>query len=187
METAYSPRQECPWCALTSLRERESQAVLLRIRLWLDSPASSAPQVLPKSAFAEATWYLRNHWAALTLFVRDGQMPIDNNDVEQLMKQVALGRKNWLFLGSVPAGDRTAIFLTLTSSAHRNDLDVGAYLKDVLDHLLAGTTDFHSLRPDIWKQRHPQHVRTYRAIERRDRADLQRYHRARRRQSSPAP
>jgi hypothetical protein len=47
-----------------------------------------------------------NHWEALTLFVQDGAMPIDNNDVEQLMKQVALGRKNWLFVGSVAARQR---------------------------------------------------------------------------------
>lgn len=93
-----------------------------------------------------------------------------NNEVEQLMKQVAIGRKNWLFVGSVAAGERAADFLTLTSSAIRNDLDVWAYVKDVLDQLLAGSTNYHTLRPDVWKQSHPDAIRTYRTAERRDRA-----------------
>ena len=79
------------------------------------------------------------------MFVGDGRMPIDNNEVEQLMKQVALGRKNWLFLGSVEAGNRAATLLTIISTAVRNDLDVWAYVKDVLDQLLGGSTDYHSL------------------------------------------
>jgi hypothetical protein len=64
-------------------------------------------------------------------------MPIDNNETEQLMKQVALGRKNWMFIGSVDAGYRAADLMTLVSSAARNDLDVFLYVKDVLDRLLA--------------------------------------------------
>ena len=137
--------------------------------------------MLPKSKFAEALGYLRNHWDPLRLYLTDGRMPIDNNDVEQLMKQVAVGRKNWLFIGSVAAGERAADFLTLVSSAIRNDLDVWAYSKDVLDQLLAGSTDYEALRPDLWKQSHPEAVRTYRVQERRDRADRQRFHRVQRR------
>ena len=79
------------------------------------------------------------------------------------------------------ARERAADFLTLVSSAIRNDLDVWAYSKDVLDQLLAGSTDYEALRPDLWKQSHPEAVRTYRVQERRDRADRQRFHRAQRR------
>ena len=74
-------------------------------------------------------------------------MPIGNNDVEQLMKQVAIGLKNRLFLGSVPVGERAANFLNSGSSALHNDLDVYAYLKAVLDALLSGSTDYATLRP----------------------------------------
>ena len=162
-----------------ALRQRESVPVLARIRRALDS--DSLAQVLPKSAFAEALGYIRNHWDALNVFTTDGRMPIDNNDVEQLMKQVAVGRKNWLFLGSVEAGVRAATLLTIISTALRNDLDVWAYLKDVLDQLLAGCTDYESLRADVWKQSHPEAIRQYRADERRDQADRQRFHRAQRR------
>ena len=97
------------------------------------------------------------------------------------MKQVAIGRKNWLFIGSVPAGERAANFLTLVSSALRNDLDVYAFIKAVLDALLAGSTDYAALRPDIWALAHPEAIRTYRQEERRDRADAKSRRRERRR------
>jgi hypothetical protein len=101
--------------------------------------------------------------------------------VEQLMKQVAVGRKNWLFPGSPDAGIRAATLLTLISTALRNDLDVWAYLKDVLNKLLAGSTDYESLRADLWKQSHPESVRTYRSEERRDTANRTKLTRAQRR------
>lgn len=165
-----------------ALRERESRPVLDRIRSYIDSDAVA--RVLPKSVFAEALGYLRNHWGALELFVTDGRMPIDNNEVEQLMKQVALGRKNWLFLGSLEAGRRAATLLTIVSTAVRNDLDVWAYLHDVLKQLLVGSTDYRSLHADVWKQSHLEAVRSYRVDERRSAADRRRYHRARRRLSA---
>lgn len=164
-----------------TLRQAESVPVLNRMRTYLDSGAVSLPHVLPKSDFAQAVNYLNNHWEQLSLFTTSGRIPIDNNDVEQLMKQVAVGRKNWLFLGSPDAGTRAATLLTLISTALRNDLDVWAYLKDALDKLLAGSTDYASLRADIWKQSHPESVRTYRSEERRDTANRTKLTRAQRR------
>src|SRR5271155_1173639 len=161
------------------LRQETACPVLERLRLWLGS--KDAARVLPKTVFGQALGYLRNQWEALLLYTTDGRMPIDNNDTEQLMKQIALGRKNWLFVGSVAAGCRAATLMTIVSTAHRNDLDVWAYLKDVLDQLLAGSTDYRALQADIWKQSHPECIRTYRAEERRERADAKRIRRARRR------
>jgi hypothetical protein len=162
-----------------ALRDGEARPVWQRIGQLLGSDAAS--KVVPKDKFAEALNYLRNHWDTLTLYLGDGRVPIDNNEVEQLMKQVAIGRKNWLFIGSVAAGERAADLLTLVSSAVRNDLDVWAYVKDVLDQLLAGKTDYASLRPDRWARENPEHIRTYRTEERRDRVDAKRVRRARRR------
>ena len=85
---------------------------------------------------------------------------------QSAIKQVAIGRKNWLFVGSVVAGERAANFLTLVSSALRNDLAPYDYVKAVLDALLTGTRDFAPLRPDTWAQSHPQSIRTYRQRER---------------------
>lgn len=162
-----------------ALRDREARPVWRRIRELLDGEAAS--RVLPKEKMSEALGYLRNHWEPLQRYLDDGRLPIDNNETEQLMKQIATGRKNWLFLGSVAAGERMADLLTLVSSALRNDLDVWAYLKDVFDQLLAGSTDYASLRPDRWAAAHPEHIRVYRVDERRDRAAALQHRRARRR------
>ena len=97
------------------------------------------------------------------------------------MKQVAIGRKNWLFIGSLSAGSRMSDLLTLVSSALRNDLHVWSYVKGVLDALLAGETDYAVLRPDHWAATHPEHIRTYRQEERCDRADRKQLQRATRR------
>lgn len=171
--------KDLTWQDRQALRLHESTIILKGIRDWLDTAPLS--QVLPKSDFAEALRYLRNHWEALNVFVRDGRIPIDNNSVEQLMKQVAMGRKAWLFVCSVEAGEQSAQLMTLTSSARRHDLDVWTYVKDVLDQLLAGSTDYHSLLPDVWKQVHPEAVRMYRVEERRDKAERKQLNAARRR------
>ena len=162
-----------------ALRAAEARPVWQRLRELLDG--EGARRVLPKDKFAEALGYLRNQWDALQVYLGDGRLPIDNNETEQLMKQVAIGRKNWLFVGSVAAGERAADFLTIVSSAVRNDLDVRAYVRDLLDRLLAGDRDYAALRPDCWAASHPEHVRLYRAEERRDRADAKQLRRAERR------
>lgn len=161
------------------LRARESVLILGRLREWLDGPI--ARDALPKSQLGGAVGYLRNHWEALTVYTRDGRLPIDNNEVERLMKQIATGRKNWLFIGSVRAGERNAKLMSLVSSAHRHDLDVELYLADITRQILSGSTDYVSLLPDIWKQSHPDAVRQYRVEERRDKADRSRYEAATRR------
>ena len=165
-----------------ALRAAEARPVWQRMRELLDGEA--AAKVLPKDKFAEALGYLRNHWNELQVYSGDGRLPIDNNETEQLMKQVAIGRKNWLFVGSVAAGERAADFLSIVGSAVRNDLDVWAYVKEVLDRLLAGDRDYAALRPDRWAAEHPQHIRDYRADERRDRADARQMRRAHRRRAA---
>lgn len=167
-----------------ALRGRESTIILKGIRNWLDT--APLAQVLPKSDFAEALRYIRNHWDALQVYVTDGRLPMDNNSVEQLMKQVAMGRKAWLFVSSVESGEQSAQLMSLVSSAKRHDLDVWAYVKDVLDQLLAGSTDYESLLPDVWKRSHPEAVREYREEERRDKAERKQYEAAQRRLAATA-
>jgi hypothetical protein len=128
--------------------------------------SETVSNVMPKEPFGQALTYLRNQFDHLLVYLDDGLMPIDNNETEQLMKQVALGRKNWMFIGSVAAGYRAADLMSLVSSAARNDLDVFLYVKDVLDLLLAGEADYALLRPDVWKQSHPEAIRIYRQEER---------------------
>ena len=164
--------------ARLELRRAEAAPIWDKMRKYIDT---SMTNVLPKEAMGKAVGYLNNQWSALTRYLADGAIPIDNNDVEQLMKQVALGRKNWLFIGSVAAGYRAADLMTLVGSAIRNDLDVWAYVKGVLDALLAGSTDYRSLRPDVWAAAHPEHKREYRTREREERRERKEFRRETRR------
>ena len=162
-----------------TLRDAEARPLWMQIGEYISSDAVA--NVLPKDQLGKALGYLRNHEDLFHTYLDDGLVPIDNNDAEQLMKQVAMGRKNWLMIGSVEAGYRAADLMTLVSSALRNDLDPFIYLSYILDRLLAGDADFHSMRPDIWKQSHAEAVRIYRQEERRDRADAKRLRQERRR------
>jgi len=150
-----------------ALRQERSKPVWDEVRVYLETKMTN---VLSGEKITEAKNYLLNQWCGLVKYLDDGRIPIDNNETEQLMKQVAVGRKNWLFIGSVAAGYRAADLMTLCSSAIRNDLDVCTYLKDVLDQLLSGSKDYESLRPDVWAQSHPDSIREYRQKERRERS-----------------
>jgi transposase len=164
------------------LRQSEAVPIWNAMEAWLEQVKLRTSNVLlPKSDFAKALQYIRNHFAELGRYLDDPSLPIDNNETEQLMKQVALGRKNWLFAGSVAGGERTAGFLTLVSSAMRNDLDVWQYVKDVLDELLTGTTDYEPLLPWNWAAAHPEAIRQYRVNERKERAERQQFKRENRR------
>jgi transposase len=164
---------------ILALRQLHSAPIMDQLREWLDGEGTRS--VLPKSRLGEAVRYLKNQWEPLNVFLRDGRVPFDNNETEQLMKQVATGRKNWLFIGSVEAGYRAAILLTIVSTAHRYHLDLWQYVNDVLRRLLAGETDLASLRADRWALSHPNAIRPYRVEEARYRADAKATRRARRR------
>ena len=151
------------------LRAKESRMILDRLKEWLDGPVAGS--ILPASKLGGALNYIRNHWEALIVYATDGRLPIDNNQVERLMKRIAIGRKNWLFIGSVRAGIRNAGLMSLVASAQRQEIDIGMHLESVITHLLRGTARPEELLPDRWKANHPEAVRTYREQERRDKAD----------------
>jgi transposase len=85
---------------------------------------------------------------------------------------LAVGKKNWLFIGSLRAGIRNSNLMTLVASAHRHDLDIFEYLRDAIEHLNRGTASPSELLPDVWKASHPEAVRVYREVEPRDKAEL---------------
>ncbi len=161
------------------LRRKESVPLMKRMEFVINRP--TAMKLLPKSKLGQALGYLRNNWEALTRFLGDARLPIDNNEAERDLRRVSIGRKNWLFVGSEEGGERTAIILTVVASAHRHDLDVWAYLRDVLERLAKGEDNLEDLLPDAWKAKHPEHVRDFRSEERQKRADQRRYRRAKRR------
>ena len=92
-------------------------------------------QITDGSAAAKALDYSLRRWGALTRFVSDGQLPVDNNPIENQIRPIAIGRNNWLFAGSLRAGKRGAAVMSLIQSAKLNGHDPYAYLKDVLTRL----------------------------------------------------
>ena len=84
------------------------------------------------SATAKAIDYSLNRWQALITYLVDGNEPIDNNHIENLVRTWAMGRKVWLFAGSELAGQRPAVVMSLLQSAKLHGHDPWAYLRDVL-------------------------------------------------------
>jgi transposase len=111
---------------------------------------------LPKSALANALEYALAHRAGLGVYLDDGKIEIDNNLVENAIRPTALGKKNWLFIGEVDAGDRSAILYTVIESCRRRGLDPYAYLKDVLTRLPRMTIQqVPELLPGAWGNPQP--------------------------------
>lgn len=99
---------------------------------WLDA---LRPSINGGSASAKAADYLLRRRPAFTAYLDDGRIPIDNNPVENAIRPLAVGRKNWLFAGSLLAGQRAANIMSLIQTARANGHDPHAYLRDVLTRL----------------------------------------------------
>jgi transposase len=164
--------------ARQALRARESVPILERLRGDLDRLAE---QALPKSALGQALTYARNQWAALCRYTEDGRLTIDNNVAERRLRDQAIGRKNWLFLGNVDAGPRAAILSTIMAGAKRHRLEPWSYVKDVLMTLSVDPERVVDLLPNRWGQSHPEQVLTHRLEESREKARRRDARRAERR------
>ena len=114
------------------LRQQRSKPIAETLRQWLTRQRNQVPD---GSATAKAIDYSLGRWAALIRFLDDGDLPIDNNHLENRIRPVALGRSNWLFAGSQRAGQRAATVMSLIQSAKLNGHDPYRYLKDVLERL----------------------------------------------------
>ena len=114
------------------IRQTKARPVADALGKWLALQRQKVPD---GSATAKALDYSLNRWAALTRYLDDGDLPADNNWVENQIRPIALGRNNWLFAGSLRAGKRAAAVMSLVHSARLNGHDPYAYLKDVLERL----------------------------------------------------
>jgi len=116
---------------------------------------SNDPSILPKSPLGQACSYALNHEPALRFYCTDGRLSIDNNVSERTLRGFVLGRKNWLFFGSPEAGRKSAILMTILSSARRHGLNEWEYLVDVLYRLSdwnPSVDSLASLLPDRWQK-----------------------------------
>jgi transposase len=115
--------------ARRDLRLEHSVPLLAHIKAERDRLATT---VLPKSPLGDAVRYLTNQWDALQRFVDDGRLAIDNNRAENQLRVVAVGRKNWLFAGSMEGARRAALIYSVVQSCKLVDVPPFQYLKDVL-------------------------------------------------------
>lgn len=114
------------------MRQVRSQPLWDEMHVWLQLERTRVPD---GSAIAKAIDYSLNHWVGLGRYLLDGDVPIDNNYVENRIRPWALGRRNWLFIGSQLAGERAAAVMSLLQSAKLSGHEPWAYLKDVLTRL----------------------------------------------------
>ncbi|MEB0107901.1 IS66 family transposase [Pseudomonas sp. MH9.3] len=114
------------------LRQETAVPIAEKLHEWMLAQRELVPE---GSATAKALDYSLKRWVALTRYLADGAVPIDNNQIENLIRPWALGRSNWLFAGSLRSGKRAAAIMSLIQSARINGHDPYAYLKDVLTQL----------------------------------------------------
>lgn len=114
------------------LRQEKTAPIMEALHAWM---MAQRQLVTPGTAIAKAFDYSLKRWTALSRYLDDGALPIDNNQVENRIRPWAIGRSNWLFAGSQRSGERAAALMSLIQSAKVNGHDPYAYLKDVLERL----------------------------------------------------
>jgi transposase len=114
--------------------ERQAHAgpALAAFRHWLDA---TLPKLSRRSELAIAIRYALTRWPALTRYVDDGRLEIDNNAAERALRSIAVGRKNWLFAGSDQGGHRAATIYSLVETAKLNKVDPEAWLRDTINRI----------------------------------------------------
>ncbi len=135
-----------------ALRQRDSVPLLVVFGEWLTEQARHA---LPKSPIGQAIAYAQSNWTALCRYPEHGELSIDSNLAERMLRAQALGRRNWTFLGSDRGGRTAAVLYSLTGTCKHHDIDPFAYLQDILSRLPSmhpGQLD--ELLPDVWFASH---------------------------------
>ena len=130
-------------------RQKYALSILQEIHAWLKQ---NSTQVLPKSMMGKAIGYMLGQWSKLEAYTRDGRLEIDNNLVENAIRPVALGRKNYLFAGSHEGAKRAAIIYSLLATAKRHNVELFEYLKHILTNI--SNHPHHKLAellPQNWK------------------------------------
>ena len=133
------------------IRQEKGAPLMDALHAWM---IAQRELVFEGLVITKALDYSLNRWAALSRYLNDGTLPIDNNHIEQQIRPWALGRKNWLFAGSLRSGKRAAAVMSLIQSAKLNGHDPYAYLKDVLKRLPnQRASEIAELLPHQWVPR----------------------------------
>jgi transposase len=133
------------------IRQAKARPVADALQAWMLAQRARVPS---GSGTAKALDYSLKRWGALTRFIDDASLPADNNWVENQIRPIAIGRSNWLFAGSLRAGQRAAAIMSLIQSAKLNGHDPYAYLKDVFTRLPSQPASrIGELLPHRWQPR----------------------------------
>lgn len=131
------------------IRQQQGRPAADALHAWLSAQRQRVPD---GTATAKAIDYSLGRWIALTRYLDDGTLPIDNNWVGNQIRPIAIGRSNWLFAASLRAGKRAAAVMSLIHSARLNRHDAYAYLKDVLARLpTQPASRIRELLPHRWQ------------------------------------
>ena len=165
-------------------RQEHALPILDQFKAWLDRENEDR-RILPKSPIRAAFTYTLNQWDALVRYTEEGYLSFDNNIAERLVKLSAIGRKNFLFVGSENGGHGAAVMYSLVSSAKANGVEPFAWLRDVFTQLPyhrdgeafaqaaqglpVTSAELDDLLPDRWLQANPTHVWTIDEIRREER------------------
>jgi hypothetical protein len=141
------------------MRQQHSVPVLGDFCQWLDATEQS---VLPKSPIGQASQYVLPRWDGLVRYCENGALSIDNNLSERSVRPVAIGRKNYLFMGSDNGGNAAAVLYSMMASAKANQVEPFAYVRDLLNQLSrCSPPAVATLLPDAWLAAHPESHRCW--------------------------
>ncbi|MBK9142735.1 MAG: transposase [Candidatus Melainabacteria bacterium] len=134
-----------------NLRQELAIPKLDLLKSWLDARKREV-DFLPASNFGKAVGYCLNNWDALCLYASTGFVAAHNNNSENGLRSAVLGKKNWLFAGSVDGGRSAAIWMSIIQTCHRIGIDPMEYAEDLLNRLPATpTSQIDQFLPDRWK------------------------------------
>lgn len=135
--------------ASLQFRQKEAVPVLKELEQWMKE---EYPKVTPSSVIGKAIAYCLPRWKKLSLYTTDAILNIDNNPVENAIRPVAIGRKNYLFAGSHDAAQRSAMVYSLFATCRLHNINPYEWLKDVLERMhLYTTSNIKELLPQFWK------------------------------------
>ena len=136
--------------AIRELRQKESLPVLIEMEAWLKK---NLMETLPKSSIGQAIAYSLNLWPRLIRYIEDGRYQIDNNLIENSIRPIAIGRRNYMFAGSHDAAQRSAMIYSFMGTCKQIGINPQDWLEDVIERLpyFKKTDDLTVLLPSVWK------------------------------------
>ena len=155
IQQLYAIEHSCKEMALTNdqrkeVREKEAVPILDELGKWMKAQYI---ETLPKSPIGKALAYSIERWDKLSLYTTDGMLNIDNNPVENSIRPVAIGRKNYLFCGSHDAAKRTAMLYSLLGTCKMHGVNPFVWLKDILERTPSfPIKNIKELLPHTWAQ-----------------------------------